>query len=65
MSAYSTLYVSRSKARAVLMERIHQLTDTQLETFVNELTEPRLYRVSLAGETDGDDDDQLARAMSY
>mgnify|MGYP003456962711 CR=1 FL=1 len=65
MSAYSTLYVSRSKARSLLMERIHQLTDDQLENFVNELTEPRLYRVSLSGETEGQDDEQLARAMSY
>lgn len=61
MSAFTSLYISRSKARAVLMERIGQLSDSQLETFVNELTEPRLVHVVIDSESSGPDDDEFSQ----
>ena len=63
MSAYTSLYISRNKARKVLRERINQLSDTELEGFLNKLTEPQLYRVSIDGEFQARNDPQLERAL--
>lgn len=63
MSAYTTLYISRHKAREVLKERINQLSDSQLERFLDELTEPTLHRVSIECDFQARNDRQLARAI--
>jgi hypothetical protein len=63
MSAYTTLYISRDKARKTLRERVNQLSDSQLEEFLNQLTEPTLHRVSIDGEFQGRNDRQLERAL--
>lgn len=64
MSAFTTLYISRNKARKVLRDRIDQLSDSDLVDFVDRLTEPRLYRVTLDGEVQGRNDKQLERIIA-
>jgi len=63
MSSFTSLAISREKARAALLEHLLSFSDSQLEDMVNTLTRPALYRVHIDGDTDGRDDDQLRHAL--
>ena len=58
MSAYTSLRVTRSKAKQKLMEHMMgQISDAQLKQFMDQLLEPRLYNaVIVPDEADNDDE---------
>lgn len=59
MSAYTTLRITRSRALQQLMSKLAgDITDKQLEAFLDELLEPRLYNAWVVpdSETDNDND---------
>ena len=52
MGAYSTLYITRSKARKIIYEKIMGgLSDEELEKFCDEILEPRLYRCRIVDDS--------------
>ena len=58
MSAYSTLYITRTRALAVLLERaLGGITDEQLENFVDKILEPRLYNCRVVSDDHEHNDD--------
>lgn len=59
MSAYTTLRITRTRAIHELISKLAGgITDKQLEAFLDELLEPRLYNACVVpdAETDNDND---------
>ena len=61
MGAYSTLNITRSKAKQIMIDRLMgDITDDELEKFMDDYLEPRLYNCRIVA--DGDDynnDDEI------
>ena len=59
MSAYTSLRVTRSKAKQKLMEHMMgEITDKQLEQFMDQLLEGRLYNAVIVPD-DAENDDEV------
>lgn len=56
MSAFSTIHITRGKARQILMNRIFHATDNDLGNLLDEELEKRLYtcRIVEDGSKNGD-----------
>ena len=60
MSAYSTIYITRSKAKSLLLESIMcSLCDSTLETFMNKLLQDRLYECKIVDDSYDNNEDNL------
>ena len=60
MSAYTTITISRQKAKEFLTQRIlNGMSDSELENLLDEILGERLYNVIISGEEDGRDDNLL------
>lgn len=61
MSIYSTLRITRSKARQVVLEHIygHRLGDELLEKVLDEILENRFYNAIVVEDSDENDDNAL------
>ncbi len=58
MSAYTTLFITRSKAKQAMLEKtIGEITDEELEEFMDRLLEPQLYNCRIVNNDDANDDD--------
>ena len=58
MSAYSSLRITRSKAKKLLCEWVlSEVTDKQLEDFMDQLLEARLYNAVIVPDDAPNDDD--------
>lgn len=60
MGAHSTIYVSRDRAMAYMMQRLLGLSDSQLEEMLDLALDERLYRARIAEAVSGPDDHLLA-----
>ncbi len=61
MSAYSTLRVTRSHAKLMLMTYLlGQISDRMLERFMDSLLDHRLYNCVIVPDCDPDNDDEEA-----
>ena len=59
MSAYSTLYITRTKARAVVLEKVWNISDRELEDILDKLLESRLYNAVIVNDDCKENDDEL------
>lgn len=59
MSVYSTLYITRSKAKEVILQRFSRLTDRELEQFLDVILEPQLNNCWIVEDSDANDDDRI------
>lgn len=60
MSAYSSLRITRTKARTELIARIlGDVDDRLLEEFMDTLLEPRLYNAVIVNDGEQNDDDMV------
>ena len=58
MSAYSTLRISRSKAKSVLIEQLlGDIDDQLLEDCIDQILKPRLYNATIVEDYVDNDDD--------
>lgn len=58
MGAYSSLRITRAKAKAELMKAVFSGADDKLlEEFMDRLLEPRLYSVMIVADGEPNDDD--------
>ena len=58
MSAYSSLRVTRTKAKQKLMEwLLSEVNDKKLEDFMDQLLEPRLYNAVIVPDHEANDDE--------
>lgn len=58
MGAYTTLRVTRKKAIAMLMERLAcGISNDELERFMDQVLEPRLYNAIIVRDDDPENDD--------
>ncbi len=60
MSAYTTLRITRSKAREYYCREKLRLNDRNLEAFMDEWLEPQLCNAIIVNDDD-ENDDELAR----
>ncbi len=61
MSAYSTLYITRSRAKAEFVKKIlGDIPDEDLERFLDIMLEPRLYNAIVVPDGYADPDDAEA-----
>lgn len=59
MSAYSTLRITKSKAKQALVEHFMQDIDAgELERFMDKILEPRLYNAMIVSD-DCENDDEM------
>lgn len=56
MSAYSTINITRSKATQLYIGQFFELTDEELENFMDKLLEPKLYNCNIVPDTYENDD---------
>lgn len=58
MSAYSTLKITRSRAKLEVMNKLLNMNDRDLEHFMDQILEPRLYNCRVVDDwaTEHDDD---------
>lgn len=56
MSAYTTLYITRSKALQLYLEKYSAITNKELEGFLDNLLEPRLYNAIVVEDGMANDD---------
>ena len=59
MSAYTTIEVSREKARMYLIRRAMSMPDAEIEDALDRALDHRLYNVRIVGNDRGPDDDLL------
>ena len=59
MGVYSTLHVTRSKAKEVILQRFSRLTDRELEQFLDVILEPQLNNCRIVEDSDTNDDDRI------
>lgn len=60
MSVYTTLYITRSKAKELLIrELMGDITDDMLEKFMDEFLEPRLYNAFIVDDSAPNNDDVI------
>ena len=60
MSAYSSLRITRAKAKQKLMEwLLSDVTDQKLEDFMDQLLEPRLYNAVIVPDHQENDDEMV------
>ena len=60
MSAYTSLRVTRSKAKQKLMEHMMgEIPDAQLEQFMDQLLQPRLYNAVIVPDHETNDDEAV------
>lgn len=60
MSAYSTVNITRSKARDVLLHSlVGEVPDNALESFIDTLLEPRLFNCRIVDDNAENEDDLL------
>lgn len=58
MSAYSTINITRSAAKDAIFNMIWNVSDSQLETFMDEILRDRLYNVRIVPD-DHENQDEL------
>jgi hypothetical protein len=58
VSAYSTLRITRTKAKAYVLETLLNLSDEQLEGYLDAALEPRLYNSRIVSDDDQDNDNE-------
>jgi len=60
MSAYTTLRVTRDKALSIRLKKlIDNISDEELEDYMDDLMEPRLYNVIIVPSDSEDNDDDM------
>ena len=60
MSAYSTLRVTRTKAKQKLVEwLLSEVTERKLKDFMDQVLEPRLYNVVIVPDHEANDDEYV------
>ena len=59
MSAYSTLYITRDKALLLYCKKVLSITDEQLEDFLDNYLEQRLYNAVVVDNDRFTNDDQV------
>ena len=60
MSAYSTLRVTRTKAKQKLVAwLLSEVTDRKLKDFMDQVLEPRLYNVVIVPDHEANDDEYV------
>jgi hypothetical protein len=61
MSAYSTIRITRSRAKLMTIEYItkHGCHDAMLESFCDEILSERLYHVRIVPDGEENDDDRI------
>ena len=60
MSAYSTLRITRSRAKNMIMQSMFgEIDDELLECYLDKLLEPRLYNARIVSDDDKNDDCEL------
>lgn len=57
MSAYSTLHITRSKAKAFIFDKVNNMSDTELEEILDRILEHRLYNTLIVSDDAQDPDD--------
>lgn len=56
MSAYTTIRVTRGRAKELWAARLMTVSDAELERFMDGLLEPRLYNVWIVGDHEENQD---------
>lgn len=56
MGAHATLRITRETAKRYMMERLFNVTDQQLEEFMDRELDERLYNCVIVGDDDDNDD---------
>lgn len=60
MSAYSTIKITRSRAKAIFLQAmVSDISDEILEMYLDKVLEPRLYNVRIVGDDQENDDVEL------
>jgi hypothetical protein len=60
MSAYSTLRITRSRAKNMIIQSMFgEIDDELLERYLDKLLEPRLYNARIVSDDDKNDDCEL------
>lgn len=59
MSAFTTLHITRNRAKEFVMNKFFKLSDEQLERFLDDFLEESLYNVRIVGEYAENDDKVL------
>lgn len=57
MSAYSTINITRSRAKEMVLQSVLMgLSDEVLESYLDDILEPRLYNAQIVGDDQENDD---------
>lgn len=56
MGAHSTLKITRTKAKQVMMEKLFNVSDSDLEDFINRELDNRLYNCVIVDDSEDNDD---------
>lgn len=59
MSAYTTLKVTRSRAMLEVMNKLLNMSDSDLEHFMDKILEPRLYNCRVVDDCSPENDDDI------
>lgn len=59
MSAYSTLLITRSKAKQVVFDRLLNISDQELEEMMDRILDERLYNSRIVSDDEPNDDDVI------
>jgi hypothetical protein len=59
MSVYQTKRITRSKAKALAMERILRASDELLSTIMSDMLEERLYNCRIVPDGEENDEEEL------
>lgn len=57
MSAYTTLRITRTRAKAYVLDRLMRMDDSGLEAMLDVALEERLYRAQIVSDDDEYNDD--------
>lgn len=60
MGAYSTLRITRSKAMAIVLERLASVSDEQLAKWASDVLEQKLFNCRIVPDGEENDEDALA-----
>ena len=59
MSAYTTLKVTRSRAKLEVMKKLLSMSDSDIERFMDKILEPRLYNCRVVDDWSPENDDDV------
>lgn len=57
MGAYSTLLITRTKAKQLVLNKVFTMSDEELEKFCDLILEDRLYNCRIVGDHEKNDDE--------